>query len=291
MVEGNVHPVAKVLHTAFVHSQTRLGISIENAREETLRVARLQFEILRGHLRMLEVIAVLSPLLGLLGTVLGMIKVFRELELAGSKVDPSILSGGIWEALLTTALGLTIAIPAVLMVNYFDPGHRPGPASHGRFGHSGLYEHTAAGGDSRCEPLNLLKMQITADPKKRSLISLTPLIDVVFILLVFFMLITEFSKFSVVSLGIAQNETVSAIEQTSSIVHIASNGELRFDGRDINFSELAILAREKLGSNEKHVFFIHPEEDTLLQDTVFVLDELVVLAPDSISFLREQTRE
>ena len=83
-------------------------------------MARLQLENLRSHMRMLEVIAALSPLLGLLGTVLGMIKVFRELELAGSKVDPSILSGGIWEALLTTALGLSIAIPAVLMVNYFD---------------------------------------------------------------------------------------------------------------------------------------------------------------------------
>ncbi|MCY3803113.1 MAG: MotA/TolQ/ExbB proton channel family protein [Gammaproteobacteria bacterium] len=120
MLEGNGHPVAKVLHTAFVQSQARLGASIENAREETLRVARLQLENLRSHMRMLEVIAALSPLLGLLGTVLGMIKVFRELELAGSKVDPSILSGGIWEALLTTALGLSIAIPAVLMVNYFD---------------------------------------------------------------------------------------------------------------------------------------------------------------------------
>lgn len=120
MLEGNSHPVAKVLHTAFVQSKARLGVSIENAREETLRVARLQLENLRSHMRMLEVIAALSPLLGLLGTVLGMIKVFRELELAGSKVDPSILSGGIWEALLTTALGLSIAIPAVLMVNYFD---------------------------------------------------------------------------------------------------------------------------------------------------------------------------
>ncbi len=120
MVEGNIHPVARVLHTAFVQSQSRLGASVENAREETLRVAREQLEKLRSHLRMLEVIATLSPLLGLLGTVLGMIKVFRELELAGSKVDPSILSGGIWEALLTTALGLSIAIPAVLMVNYFD---------------------------------------------------------------------------------------------------------------------------------------------------------------------------
>ena len=120
IVKNRNHPVAKVLHTAFVHRQTKLKVSIENAREETLRVARVQLEKLRGYLRILEVIATLSPLLGLLGTVLGMIKVFRELELAGSKVDPSILSGGIWEALLTTALGLSIAIPAVLMVNYFD---------------------------------------------------------------------------------------------------------------------------------------------------------------------------
>jgi biopolymer transport protein ExbB len=68
----------------------------------------------------LEVIAALSPLLGLFGTVLGMIKAFQKLELAGSNVDPSILSGGIWEALLTTAIGLAVAIPAVLLVNYFD---------------------------------------------------------------------------------------------------------------------------------------------------------------------------
>ena len=120
IVKNRNHPVAKVLHTAFAHRQATLKISIENAREETLRVAQVQLEKLRSYLRILEVIAALSPLLGLLGTVLGMIKVFRELELAGSKVDPSILSGGIWEALLTTALGLSIAIPAVLMVNYFD---------------------------------------------------------------------------------------------------------------------------------------------------------------------------
>ena len=119
-VQNRNHPVAKVLHTAFVQLQARLGTPVESAREETLRVARAQLEKLRSYMRILEVIATLSPLLGLLGTVLGMIKVFRELELAGSKVDPSILSGGIWEALLTTAMGLSIAIPAVLMVNYFD---------------------------------------------------------------------------------------------------------------------------------------------------------------------------
>ena len=64
-------------------------------------------------MRGLEVIASLSPLLGLLGTVLGMIKAFVRLESAGTKVDPAILAGGIWEALLTTAFGLSVAIPAL----------------------------------------------------------------------------------------------------------------------------------------------------------------------------------
>ena len=120
VVDSLSHPVAKVLHTAFLCCKSKSDISMENAREETLRVARAQLEKLRSYLRILEVIAALSPLLGLFGTVLGMIKAFRELELAGSKANPAILSGGIWEALLTTAVGLAIAIPAVVLVNYFD---------------------------------------------------------------------------------------------------------------------------------------------------------------------------
>lgn len=82
-------------------------------REEITRRASGCLEDLRSYLRGLEVIGVLSPLLGLLGTVLGMIEAFRQMEMAGSQVDPSTLSGGIWEALLTTAAGLALAIPAV----------------------------------------------------------------------------------------------------------------------------------------------------------------------------------
>ena len=58
----------------------------------------------------LEIISQVSPLIGLLGTVIGMIDSFNELELGGSLVDPSILAGGIWTALLTTAMGLIVAI-------------------------------------------------------------------------------------------------------------------------------------------------------------------------------------
>lgn len=86
-------------------------------REDVERIARGYLSHLRGSLKGLEVIGTLSPLLGLLGTVLGMIDAFQQLELAGHQVDPSILSGGIWEALLTTAVGLVVAIPAVAALN------------------------------------------------------------------------------------------------------------------------------------------------------------------------------
>jgi biopolymer transport protein ExbB len=71
-------------------------------------------------MRALELIAAVAPLLGLLGTVFGMIEAFRALEQAGSQVDPSLLSGGIWAALLTTAAGLSIAIPTLMAFHWFD---------------------------------------------------------------------------------------------------------------------------------------------------------------------------
>lgn len=65
----------------------------------------------------LKLCAAIGPLLGLLGTVLGMVDVFSTLS-SRSMPDPSLLAGGIWEALLTTVMGLTLAIPA-LIVHYY----------------------------------------------------------------------------------------------------------------------------------------------------------------------------
>jgi biopolymer transport protein ExbB len=89
-------------------------------REEVERRAQGLLSVLRSHLRGLEVIASLSPLLGLLGTVIGMIDAFRALEAAGNQVDLSVLSGGIWVALLTTAAGLSVAIPTVVALNWLE---------------------------------------------------------------------------------------------------------------------------------------------------------------------------
>lgn len=82
--------------------------------------AAMSFGRLEGGFRILDNIAQIAPLLGLFGTVLGMIDAFRALQAAGASVDPSILAGGIWVALLTTAAGLAVAMPTSLVLAWFE---------------------------------------------------------------------------------------------------------------------------------------------------------------------------
>lgn len=81
---------------------------------ELMRRGNAEVEAMARHLRLLELIAMVSPLLGLLGTVLGMIQSFQQLEMAQGAANASVLAGGIWQALLTTAAGLIVAIPAAI---------------------------------------------------------------------------------------------------------------------------------------------------------------------------------
>ena len=74
---------------------------------------------LERYLNTLGTIATISPLLGLLGTVIGMIKVFTAITSAGVG-NPAVLAGGISEALITTAAGLSVAIPAVIFHRYLS---------------------------------------------------------------------------------------------------------------------------------------------------------------------------
>ena len=92
----------------------------EAAREETARVAKAELAGLRRGLRALELIATIAPLIGLLGTVLGMIEAFQALQESGAQANPAVLAGGIWEALLTTAAGMAVAIPAAAALTWFE---------------------------------------------------------------------------------------------------------------------------------------------------------------------------
>lgn len=113
------NPIARVM-TSAIEGSMDSSMTPKDVETEISRIGSMQIRNLESWLRGLSSIAHLSPLLGLLGTVTGMIAAFMNLEVAGTQVDPSILSGGIWEALLTTAFGLTVAIPAMAAFYYLE---------------------------------------------------------------------------------------------------------------------------------------------------------------------------
>lgn len=112
-------PETRLLHHAAVLLE-RQDLTEEALKQEVTRFGQELIRPLSGWLRPIEVIASLAPLIGLLGTVLGMIEAFQAMEAAGKNVDPSVLSGGIWQALLTTAVGLIVAIPAMVLHGWFE---------------------------------------------------------------------------------------------------------------------------------------------------------------------------
>ena len=89
--------------------------------EETLSLtANRQVRKLERGLGVLELITTIAPILGLTGTVTGMISTFQAIGEHGSRVDPSVLAGGIWEALITTAAGLLVALPAHVAYHFLE---------------------------------------------------------------------------------------------------------------------------------------------------------------------------
>ncbi len=99
------------------------GLEVVEADRETLEtvlVHSVEEEVreLSRYLQALATIGNIAPLLGLLGTVTGMIKAFMAIQELGGKVDASVLAGGIWEAMLTTAAGLFVALPVMVAHSY-----------------------------------------------------------------------------------------------------------------------------------------------------------------------------
>jgi biopolymer transport protein ExbB len=116
LAAGNT-PVDRVVAAAM--SGTMKGIDRAPIEAEVEWLGNEEVETMARNIRLLDLIAMIAPLLGLLGTVLGMIESFQQLELAQGAANASILAGGIWQALLTTAAGLIVAIPAAVAGTLF----------------------------------------------------------------------------------------------------------------------------------------------------------------------------
>ena len=114
LAESSDSPMGRVLAQAMEvkgQDQDIIETVIVNATEEEVRG-------LSRYLQALATIGNIAPLLGLLGTVIGMIKAFMVIQEMGGKVNAAVLAGGIWEAMLTTALGLAVALPTIVAHSY-----------------------------------------------------------------------------------------------------------------------------------------------------------------------------
>jgi len=114
LCQKNWQPVSRILEAGILkHRKSR-----EEIKEAIENVGKQEVGFLERYLDALATIASISPLLGLLGTVTGMIEVFQVISLQGVG-DPNALAGGISEALITTAAGLLVGIPTLVFHNYF----------------------------------------------------------------------------------------------------------------------------------------------------------------------------
>ncbi len=109
-------PVARVLDA---------GLSVRHKDRETIKDAveaegNRQVHVLEERTTILATVAGVAPLLGFFGTVLGMIKAFQQIENLGGNVNATVLAGGIWEAMITTAAGLAVGIPAIVAYNHLS---------------------------------------------------------------------------------------------------------------------------------------------------------------------------
>lgn len=107
-------PLGRILAAGLLNMRREREI-MRDAIEEA---GRHEVHVLERYLNTLGIIAAITPLLGLLGTVIGMIKVFSAITAFGVG-DPTVLAGGISEALITTAAGLSIGIPSLMFHSYF----------------------------------------------------------------------------------------------------------------------------------------------------------------------------
>ena len=121
-VEGDTAPLLEAVEkVALLKRFADIMASTHANREASLRIeGEAVVRRLEKHLSMLSILARLAPLMGLLGTVLGMISTFSEIANAQAGVNMNQLAGGIWQALITTAAGLVIAIPALFFLHHFQ---------------------------------------------------------------------------------------------------------------------------------------------------------------------------
>ena len=209
----------------------------EDIRAEVAYLFHRNFEQVTKGLCWLRLISVVSPLLGLLGTILGMVTVFRTIA-ENSAPNAAQLAAGIWEALITTIMGLCVAIPMLMFYYYLMLKFK---ASISRPWNTATVRWNCAAARSG-KPGPKPGGRAMHDFDEDASIDLTPVIDVIFMLLIFFIMTTTFSK-PVLDIVLPASETAeeSSRKNAELVISVKADGTIHYQDRQLTKEALAAV--------------------------------------------------
>lgn len=121
----------------------------------------------------------------------------------------------------------------------------------------------------------------------KRIISLTPLIDVVFILLVFFMLVSNFSKYNAIEVYAPAPSTKQKNNMEGSLlIRLSENGDINIAGKQISLDEVTEIAEKALQKKPEQQVLIKPHSELAIQEVVNLLDKLTVVGISNFSFIK-----
>ena len=129
-------------------------------------------------------------------------------------------------------------------------------------------------------------MQLTKLQRKHSLISLTPLIDVVFILLIFFMLASSFAEWQFIELSVGEAEEMRADSRRTSTIKLVSDDTFTLNDKEMGIVEIVSIVRERCRININHPIIIQPHDGVSLQSLVTILDQINEFADKNVSLAK-----
>lgn len=129
-------------------------------------------------------------------------------------------------------------------------------------------------------------MEISDAKPKRPLISLTPLIDVVFILLVFFMLASSFAEWKFIELGVGDGEPLTLNPTSQSLIRVDFNGRYALNKQTMALDDIVVHVKEQLEYQSNHPVLIQPVDDLPLQELVEVLSVVGDVAGKNVSLVK-----
>ena len=132
-------------------------------------------------------------------------------------------------------------------------------------------------------------MKLKDTQTKRTFVNLTPLIDVVFILLIFFMLASNFAEWQFIELGIGEADEMRVDSRSTSTIKLKPKGIYALNDAEMDVKKIIAIVRERCRNNISHPIIIQPFEGVALQHLVSLLDEINDFADKNVSLAKVDT--